>query len=143
MDPSPNDPPHVRMIKSSAKDYQNVYNAVERGQAVGAFTLADAKNIATACAYIETLFNESLGNRDIDIDANTMSSRWDIIVLALEKSCRKGAYGLSEAAAIHQSALKLTNTFKGLVAWCEKKAEDNKKVKFVKPPEDNIHVRES
>lgn len=129
---------YVRILRSSVKDYQNVYSAVERGQSAGAYTLAEANTIGAACGWIETFINDSLGGKDIDFDATALNTNWETIVLALEKACKRGAFGLAEAAQIQHSAVRITTGFRSAVGHFERLAEASKKVKFVPMPEDNI-----
>lgn len=133
---------YIRLLRSSIKDYQNVYTAVERGQSAGAYTLTEANNIGPACSYLETFINNSLSGNAVDCDGGIINARWETIVLALEKACKRGAFGLAEAASIHQSAVRITNAFRSAVVHFEKKAEELKKVKFapVPSPEDNIRA---
>lgn len=131
---------HIRNLKATTKDYNNVCAGVERGQSAAAYTLAEARNIATACEFIETFIGDTITGKLTFPNTSEASSRWDMLCLALEKACRKGAFGLNEAAAIHSSTVRMTAALKSALVYYDKKAEEAKKVRFVTAPEDNIET---
>lgn len=138
---------HVKMIKSAAKDFANVVAGVEKGQSVSAYTLTEARNFSIGCMRVEQYLVLTSGGQldDNSIPPPTVieaADSWNLMVMAVDKACKKGAFGINDAAGIHQSIVKVSNAIRSALQYSESKAAESKttETKTVKlaPPEDNI-----
>jgi len=111
---------------------------VEKGQTAGAFTLAEARVIATSHSLLEGFLTDTATGKTVEgVDGSLLNTHWDNLITALEKTCRKGALGLNEAAQVHAAAVRLNSSIRVAVSYYNAQ----KKVEKVEEPVDNIDVR--